>query len=301
MVSDISVIIPFYGDPQPTRALIDALGRQRIDGDLQIIVADDCSPTPFPVGPGYEVVRRKTNGGFGSAVNSGVEHATGDVLLVLNSDLSLGDTFVTQFVDAAEPWQPAVCAPRVVEPRGDNAVANRWPKVRHHLVEWLEPLARWHGTATMSRLLGHDVRMWGVAQDMPTDWLIGACLLIPTSYFREVGGFDETFFMNSEECDLQRRLADIGVGRVYLPQISVEHGAGGSSDPAKRIGWVVDSWVRYQRKWGHPRSLRLGLLAVSVLNLVWNVGRRAKGEQIRSWNHFVGQVNTVEYAWRVSR
>ena len=96
----VSVVIPHYGHPTPALALIDQL---RPQSPHEIIVADDHSPTPFPETPGVMVVRRASNGGFGSAVNAGAARASGDVLLVLNSDLDVSPTFVADLVAAAAP------------------------------------------------------------------------------------------------------------------------------------------------------------------------------------------------------
>lgn len=293
----VSVVIPFYGEPGPTLALIDQLRGEAV---TQVIVADDCSPVPFPSGVGYEVVRRSSNGGFGSAVNSGAKVATGDLLLVLNSDLHLASGFVADFVAAAEPWQPVVASPALMEPAGPSAVAKRWPRTRFHIVEWLVPLARLHGNPSMGRLLGHDVSGYQATTGLVTDWVVGAALLVPRAEFWAVGGFDESFFMNSEEIDLQRRLRDRGIVSVYLPQLSVGHTSGGSSDPERRVAWVTESWMRFARKWGRPRRLYVGLLVASAVNLVWNTGRRAAGANVAPIQRFKAEIATVRRAWKVT-
>ena len=124
LARDLSVVIPHYGEPGPTRALVAALRDQEAAiGRLQIVVSDDASPTPFPPLEGVEVVRRQVNGGFGSAVNSGAELAVHPLLLVLNSDLELPPTFLADLLGAARRWLPAVVSPRVVGPDGSTA----WP------------------------------------------------------------------------------------------------------------------------------------------------------------------------------
>lgn len=85
----LSVVIPFYGDLRPTLKLIDSLRQQTGTPELQIIVSDDCSPTPFPEGEGYEVIRRTTNGGFGGNVNTGMARARYSYAIILNSDIEM--------------------------------------------------------------------------------------------------------------------------------------------------------------------------------------------------------------------
>ena len=105
----VSIVIPHYGAPAPTVSLIDQLRRQNVVVDMQVIVVDDCSPEPFPAIDGVEVVRRVANGGFGSAVNSGVVAAHGELLLVLNSDLDVGTDFLDQMVQAAGRFPGRSC------------------------------------------------------------------------------------------------------------------------------------------------------------------------------------------------
>ena len=61
------------------------------------------SPEPFPDTDGVEVVRRASNGGFGAAVNTGAAAATGDWLLIANSDLRISPPVLERLLDAARP------------------------------------------------------------------------------------------------------------------------------------------------------------------------------------------------------
>ncbi len=272
----VSVVIPHYGDPAPTLELVAALASELRPED-ELIVADDCSPVPFPDADGVRVVRRARNGGFGAACNAGAAAASGDLLLFLNSDLGVAPGFVADLVAAAAPWQPCVAGPRIIEGGRVDESARHFPTVTHQVVEWLIPLARWRDTRVLHEAVGHDLRAIEAADAVPTDWLVGAALLVPRAAFAAVGGFDERFHMNSEEVDLQRRLRDAGVPAIHLPTVSVTHAGGGSSDPALRRRWLVASRWAYARKWGGVARLRAGLTAATGVNLLWNGARRLAG------------------------
>ena len=277
----VSVVIPHHGDPLPTRALLAQLAGQTWGGQLQIIVSDDASAQPFqsPDGVEVEVVRRSVNGGFGRAVNSGVERAHGDLLLILNSDLVVSPDFVTAMTAAAHRFPDSVLSPRVVDDAGHPAWVGRdFPRVRHQAAEWLTPLARWRHTDRWHRAVGHDLsHRHG---DASVDWVIGAALLLPTAAFRAVGGFDERFYMNSEEVDLQRRLREHGIASIALASPTVIHAGGGSSPSERRRQWLVDSRMLYADKWGARRSLRAALLLSTGVNLLVNAARRAAGRDV---------------------
>ncbi len=273
----VCVVIPHYGDAAPTIRLVEQL-RGRAN---RIIVSDDCSPTPFPQIEGIEVIRRTTNGGFGQAVNSGVEAAQEDMVLILNSDLDVGPSFVPELLAAAAPYQPCVAGPAIVSPQAQTVEsARRFPTVSHQVVEWLSPLARFRHTDWWHRAVGHD--LVSLRQSGPThaDWLVGAALLVPVAEFRAIDGFDPRFFMNAEEIDLQRRLRVQGIPSVYVPTVHVVHEGGGSSDSTKRREWLVDARWRYAAKWGGVTRLRAGLLAATVANLAWNTARRLRGAPV---------------------
>ena len=280
MPHEVSVVVPHYGDPAPTRALLDALLAQGGPDDVQLIVADDASEPPFPEVDGVEVVRRTSNGGFGSAVNTGAAAARHPLLLVLNSDLEVGPTFLTDLLAAAAPWLPAVVSPRVVDRAGRPAWTGRhFPTTRHQTVEWLTPLARLRDRPRLHEAVGHDTEAANATTVV--DWVIGAALLLPTADFRAVGGFDEQFFMNAEEVDLQRRLLQRGLRAVALDAPVVVHEGGGSSDPERRRRWLVTSRLQYAEKWGGRRRLQAALTGATAVNLAWNTGRRLAGRPVQ--------------------
>ncbi|HXH77211.1 glycosyltransferase family 2 protein [Nocardioides sp.] len=274
------MVVPHYGDPAPTTALVERLRAQR-GVTLQIIVADDHSVDPFPRLPGIEVVRREANGGFGSNVNSGVAAAAHDLLLVLNSDVEIDDTFVADLVKAARPWLPAVVSPRVVSRQGNNEwIGRHFPKVRHQVVESLHPLVRLR--PRLHDAVGHDTAARG--QTNVVDWVVGAAMLIPTATFRSVGGFDQRFFMNSEEVDLQRRLRETGVPSVVVSEPTLVHEGGGSSPSLSRRRWLVQSRLAYARKWSGvsgERRLRTALVLATCANFLWNAARALAGRDSR--------------------
>ncbi|MBM6404311.1 glycosyltransferase family 2 protein [Phycicoccus sp. CSK15P-2] len=283
MTRGVTVVVPHYGDPAPALGTIAALRAQEGAPTLQLVVVDDLSPVPFPDVDGVEVVRRMTNGGFGAAVGSGVERAAHPLLLVLNSDVALGPTFVADLVAAAAPWMPALVGPLVLDADGLPApTARHFPTVTHQAVEWLTPLARFREHRLLHEAVGHDTRAVPGAV-LPVDWVVGAAMLLPTEVFREVGGFDEGYVMNSEEVDLQRRLRDVGVPSVFVGTVTMTHTGGGSSDPTRRREWLVASRARYAERWGGPGArLRLttALTAATAVNAVANTARRLAGRPV---------------------
>lgn len=290
----VTVVIPFFGDPADTMNLVRRLRDSPAPEIAEIVISDDCSPSPFPgalpdaasasaeQAPAVRVVRRERNGGFGAAVNTGLEQVRTPLALVLNSDLVIDAEQISELVARAAAWQPVVATAQVVGHDGAAQFSGRrFPTIGHQAVEWLTPLARWRHHRVLHEAVGHDMRAVETAEPIAVDWVMGAVMLLPVAQVRALGGFDESFHMNSEEVDLQLRLRRAGIASIVVPSVRVEHAGGGSSDPARRRQWLVDSRFRYAGKWGRPRTLAAALTAASGANFAVNVLRRARDPRVR--------------------
>lgn len=95
-MSKVSIIIPFYNCSYIEYAIESALNQTY--KDIEIIVVNDGSTIHSEkVKPYYDAIKyiEKENGGTGSALNRGVENATGDYFAWLSSD----DMFVPQKIE----------------------------------------------------------------------------------------------------------------------------------------------------------------------------------------------------------
>ena len=284
-VRDVTVVIPHYGDPAPTRALVDALLAAPGERLARIVVSDDASPEPYPQpdddAARLTVVRRPANGGFGANVNTALAEVTTPLALVLNSDAEITGAQIDALVAAAAPYQPCVASPQVVNADGTPQWSGRhFPTVLHQTVEWLTPLARFRHLPALHEAVGHDVAASRAEEPTPVDWVMGAVMLLPVAEARAADGFDEAYFMNSEEVDLQLRLRRSGVPSLVIPSVRVVHGLHGSSDPLRRRGWLVDSRFRYARLHGRPRALKAALTAATGVNYAVNRVRQARGTDV---------------------
>ena len=296
----VTVVVPHYGDAGPTLEVLAALAPQTTRRPVQLVVVDDHSPTPFPEVEGVEVVRRERNGGFGAAVNTGAARARHPLLLVLNSDTVPAPSFLEDLVSAAEPWMPAVAGPLLLQGDGSPGWgARHFPTAGHQVVEWLTPLARFRHHRLLHEAVGHDTRAVAGAV-LPVDWVVGAALLLPTEMFHAAGGFDEGYFMNAEEVDLQRRVRARGVPSVFIGTVPLTHVGGGSSDSERRRAWLVRARVRYATVWGGRTRLVTALALATAVNAVANTARRAAGREVRPFATARFELDLIRDAVRAS-
>ncbi|MGQ4538385.1 glycosyltransferase family 2 protein [Dermabacteraceae bacterium P7074] len=303
VAAEVTVLIPVYGPSLEVPALISAL---REDApEVSVIVVDDHSPEPFTLPEemlNVQLVRRRRNGGFGAAVNSGLALVETPLALVLNSDLELPAGFLPTLLRNYKHWHPAVMGVRAEGSTGRIAYAGRyWPTLRHQVTEWLVPLAGLRHLDALHEKVGRDVAADRCGTRTRVDWVSGAVMLLPVPEVRSIGGFDETYFMYCEEVDLQRRLAAAGIPAVLDASLTVTHEGGGSADNTRRMQWLVSARHRYARKFANVYALDLSLRLASWVNFVWNCARRLAGRDVQPLKTLRYELGLLRTARKESR
>jgi len=104
------------------------------------------------------------------------------------------------------------------------------------------------------------------------DWVVGAALLVRRETLQQVGGFDEGYFMYSEELDWCRRAKTAGWQVAYFSGAQVVHYEGKSSEQgiaARHIRFQT-SKVRYFRKFhGALAGRALQMSIVAMFSIEW--------------------------------
>lgn len=171
------------------------------------------------------VVRAANNLGYGGGANVGAENFSGEWILVANPDLVFEAGAIDAMVRTAEEWpRGGVFGPLMKTVEGEvYPSARQFPRlvsgVGHALLTGIWPSnpfsQAYHANAS-------------IAQAHPVDWLSGACLLIRTQAFRDVGGFDESYFMFFEDTQLGEDMVAHGWSSVFVPEGVVIHEQGKS-------------------------------------------------------------------------
>lgn len=193
--------------------------------DLDLVVVDNGSDgSAAYVEEHFPAARTLTcpNRGFGAANNVGLETADARYVLFLNPDTEFLGGSLRDLV-AALDHRPHIglAGLRQVGTEGELAPSmRRFPSTRNMLAEALGieriPLLR--------RFLGERV-LSPARYDRETrcDWTSGSFMLARTEALRACGGFDERFFLFSEETDLCWRFKAAGWDIVHMPQVTIRH------------------------------------------------------------------------------
>jgi hypothetical protein len=241
----------------------------------EVIVVDSASGdgTPEMVArefPGVHLSASRENLGYSKGNNVGLAAATGEYLFILNPDTVVEPGALDrlgQYLDAHP--RVAVVGPQLVYGDGQlQSSRRRFPTPWSAIFEstWLQDYAP---PGMLDRLYARDLPP---DQAVEVDWVAGAALLLRREAYRQVGGFDEGFFMYSEELDLCKRLKAAGWSIAHEPAGRVIHYEGRSSAqvPAATHIRFNTSKIRYLRK--HHGRLAAALVRTVILTqFAWQI------------------------------
>lgn len=185
---------------------------------------------PFPI----KLIRNAQPLGFGANHNQAFRSAIGQFFAVVNPDIRLeANPFPALLACLAREKTIALVAPAVLNPAGQvEDSARKFPT----------PLK------IICKVFGHcrgsDYHFTN--ESISPDWLGGMFMLLPSTVFSTVHGFDEGYFLYYEDVDLCARLRLQGYDIQLCPQAIVTHHAQRSSHRHwKYLRWHLGSMMRF--------------------------------------------------------
>lgn len=205
---------------------------------------------PILLDPRLILVHRPDNPGFGTGHNRAYEYVRdiSEFHLLLNPDVRFGTEVLPALVNCFALDKTITAAmPRIVYPDGQLQSLCKLLPTPIDLI-----LRRFIPIKMVREAINCRYELRDLPQDRRSDVpsLSGCMLLMRSSDFVAVGGFDQRYFMYMEDVDLVRRLGDLG-RTIYEPKIQVEHGyAKGSYRSRRLLAHHMTSAIRYFNKWG---------------------------------------------------
>jgi N-acetylglucosaminyl-diphospho-decaprenol L-rhamnosyltransferase len=241
-------------------------------------------------------VIEQENLGFGAGNNTGMRAATGDYFLLLNADAwMLGDA-VERLVEFAESRpDAAVVGPKLLNPDGTLQRSVRgYPSAWRIATEYLFLRKLAPRSRLFNSFYGAGFDHESVAE---AEFLGGACLLVRREAFEAVGGFDEAFFMMSEEVDWCYRFRRAGWKVLFYPGAEVVHVLTSSANPAM-FRHLVRGHLRFLAKHRGAREAerarRVMLVALRLRGLVFRGERGRAYREAARWLRSGGVASLLE-------
>jgi GT2 family glycosyltransferase len=174
--------------------------------------------------PDFIFIRNKINGGFANGCNLGSTFAKGDYFLFLNPDTIASENEVKKLLERAkENPENYIFSCRQVNENGKECkVFGLFPGFGT-LTGFERAIYRVLNRKKIAERTGERSNL------ITPDWISGSVILLKKELFRNLGGFDEDFWMYSEDTDLCRRVRDMKGNVACFTDITIQHNHGGSS------------------------------------------------------------------------
>ena len=253
MPGKLSVVLITYNLREVVAHALRSVLQQTQSVDYELIVIDNASQdgTPGAVAsefPEAELVENSENIGFARAVNQAVRMAQGDYIVLLNSDCFLrNDAFGQMAAYLDSHYEVGIVGAKLLnESLTVQPSCRRFVSWQNELLAFLPLLYKLPLQCFHRDLLPALT----ATEPLPADYVSGACFMFRRRTFEQMGGFDERFFMYSEEEDFCYRAQSAGWKTVYLPAAEAIHlGSQSFGAQSFRRCWLVaHSRLNYYRK-----------------------------------------------------
>ena len=235
----VSILIPNKDHIDDLEKCLHSLWAKTSWDNFEVIVIENNSTDPETFAyyqkaqqcyDGLRVVTYPKKGfNFSGINNFGRKYATGDYLLLLNNDVEVRNAdWLTELLrQCAHPGGAAICGAELFYP--DETL-------QHAGV--ITGLGGYAGHSHKYKKAGGSGYMFRAATVQDLSAVTGACLLVKTSVWDEMGGLDEAFAVAFNDVDFCLRVREAGYRIVWTPYAQLTHyesksRGGDEKDPVK--------------------------------------------------------------------
>lgn len=181
---------------------------------------DDSIPFLKSTFPSVKIIQNKENGGYAKGYNDALKNIKADVFCLLNSDVEVSQNWLTPIIEAFKTdSNTAIIQPKLLDYKKKDFFEYAGA-AGGFIDKYAYPYCRGRIFNTIEKDLGQYPNTTEIF------WASGACLFIRSTIFKELKGFDETFFAHMEEIDLCWRAKNLGYSIKYVGASTVYHVGG---------------------------------------------------------------------------
>jgi GT2 family glycosyltransferase len=247
-------IVLFNTDKNQLSRLLDCIFSSNA---LDSIILVDNSPTSIPSNlfflPNVSYIYVGKNLGYGAGHNIAIRQAIQDgstFHFVLNPDIDFKQEELEKMITRMrEDSSIGQLMPKVVYPDGSlQYLCKLIPTpfdlfLRRFLRGPFKEIAQ-------NKAENFELRFTGYKYEMNVPYLSGCFMLFRISALKEIGLFDERFFMYAEDVDITRRM-HAKYKTIFYPSSVIVHDHTKESYKSKKMLWIhVVNMIKYFNKWG---------------------------------------------------
>lgn len=193
------------------------------------------------------VVSVGKNLGFGKGHNYIIDEIESEYHAIVNPDIIFVEDAFSPIINYMnENKDIGMCIPNITDDTG-----KRLHVYRKELTVYDMFIRMFCKKLFPKRVAAHTLQNQDYTKPFQVPFGQGSFLVIRTELFKELGGFDERFFMYLEDADLCKRVNQVSK-LMYYPGASVIHKwEQGSHKNRKLLKYHIQSMRKYFQKWGY--------------------------------------------------
>ena len=252
---DLSIIIVNYNTADMLVRCLHSIRSQSFNNP-EVIVVDNASQDNSlevikGILPWVKVIANKRNLGFAKANNQALKISNGKYIYFLNPDTELKEGAFNAIIEfmKSNP-EVGLAGTRIVNPDGSyqSSIERHYPGERHSKGE-------------LSGLKG-DIA-----------WVLGASMIARRIVLRDVGGFDERFFIYGDDLDLCLSVRRAGWSIGYIPNAVVVHWGGASEKdtlPFELWKKKLDAEFLFYKKYYSAKTIK-AIRRTNIVHALWRI------------------------------
>lgn len=180
--------------------------------------------------PEVKIIQNKENGGFAKGYNEALKKVDADIFCLLNSDVEVTKNWLEPIVEAFKNnAEVAIMQPKLLDYKQKD-----YFEYAGAAGGFIDKFGYPYCRGRIFNTLEKDEGQYNDTHSI--FWASGACLFVRSYVFKELNGFDESFFAHMEEIDLCWRAKNLGYKIIYTGRSQVYHVGGATlanSNPKK--------------------------------------------------------------------
>jgi len=262
MKPKLSITVVNYNQKYFPKLCVEALKNSKVDFDFEVIVCDNNSKDgslsylkEADKRGDIKLVEPGKNLGYGAGHNFAEKYASGEHILILNTDITVEADTLQKLVDYIEHNpNTGIVGPKLVYHNGEVQKSCRRDFklfdlfIKRSFLRKIWPFSR--------RYNNYIMQDFNHSSTQKVDLITGAFMLMRRDLFEQIGGFDERYFMFMEDFDLCKKVTLTGKDIVYYPEAVAMHFHKRLSQGAffkllfNKISWFhLASAFKYHGKW----------------------------------------------------
>jgi GT2 family glycosyltransferase len=268
----ISIIIVHYKVKKELITCISSILKSKNTVEFEIIVVDNDEKSKMEAGlqkkfSQVKYIKSPKNVGFGAGNNLGAQYAQGEYLFFLNPDTKILDGTLDNLCNFfVKNTNAGIVSPVFLDDRLVPFKSQGSKELTPKTILFSESFLRkiFPGKNIYKN---NEQISWDMKNPISVDAVPGAAMMISSSLFNKLGGFDQSLFLYFEENDISKRVSNLGYKLFIVPSAKIIHLVGRSTKNFKNIENIYEkSRYSYVKK-------HYGLLNAMLVKAVLSINK----------------------------